>query len=270
MEASWPSDVSARPDDTTPVVAGSSRDRLQAAACRYGTVATLAPRSRTRVGVTVVVVAPVAALANYRPVVSSFCQPFGVSPLDPVNQTAAQTTDRWNVLRQQQHSQRQHPEANNRQKPQEAAAEKQQGDRYPHPSGRWLAQPSDPARKRRWQLADERLNTRIVKHLLSMTLNRRSGEFARLLNELRFHADRAQAFFGQYGLRQRRLQRLFVPPNGQATPNITHMPMHIFMTEDEHPELRQMRAGVGYMMGGIIVSCWGITTTRNGSTPRRH
>ena len=152
--------------------------------------------------------------ADNRPVASSFCQPCGVSPLDPVNQTAAQTTDRWNVLRQQQHSQRQHPEANNRQKSQEAAAEKQQGDRYPHPSGRWLAQPSDPARKRRWQLVDERSNTRIIKHLLSMTLNRRSGEFARLLNELRFHGDRAQAFFGWAF--EWRLQRLLLRPGGQA------------------------------------------------------
>lgn len=87
-----------------------------------------------------------------------------MSPLDPVKQAAAQAAHKWNVLRQQQQSQRQHPEANNRQKPQEAATEKQQGDWYPDPSGRSLAQPSDPARKRPWQLGDERLDTRIIEH----------------------------------------------------------------------------------------------------------
>jgi hypothetical protein len=124
-----------------------------------------------------------------RTVASSFCQPCGVSPLDPVKQAAAQAAHKWNVLRQQQQSQRQHPEANNRQKPQEAATEKQQGDWYPDLSGRWLAQPSDPARKWPWQLGDERFNTRIIKHFWSMTLSRRSGESVRLLDKLLFRRE---------------------------------------------------------------------------------
>ena len=206
----------------------------------------LASGSRTRVGVTTVVVAPVAALANYRPVVSSFCQPFGVSPLDPVNQTAAQTTDRWNVLRQQEHSQRQHPEDNNRQKPQEAAAEKQQGDRYPHPSGRWLAQPSDPARKRRWQLADERLNTRIIKHLLKYDPEPPIG---RLRSVVGTYCD-----FAVIGLRSSsdnrafewRLQRLLLRPGRTSAHQlIAHPSMNIYTTEDEHRELLQTSSGIG-------------------------
>jgi len=79
-------------------------------------------------------------------------EPFALDPSKPMSHRFLQ---RGHILREQKESERQHPEAEHRQKAEKATGDQKYRDRNAGVDRRWLAQPADELRRPRRQLALE-------------------------------------------------------------------------------------------------------------------